>query len=397
MKRYEKQIRRYEMRYIKILLLGICILALSFGTADAGLNPADPGLAGGTATYKLGLSRICIDCHSRIPGGGAQTGTHFVVGPGDGAITRSGGGWTSLNSYGAREGREYFRLNMWMGGSSGHTGTWSKYGDSTDNTSYYTAAAIDNTGLATTDTTLANYAAREIICESCHNLVKNVAGGNNLVAPMTSGTYTADTGNATQANPWNNGTEATLCVGCHGFMYTSSDTANAATARYGDDRNSLDGALGTEKGNNHAHYVDGVKRNQNHHVMTGDRIQPSMAAAWLLWRDTSTVDTTSAGWPSGSEAITTTYTAGARGQFPMLATWDTDGGKAKPSTATDLNCVHCHSAPHSGATTLGASIIRDTNSGGSAADELERLGEGSRAWMGFSDANFCQDCHQLRP
>lgn len=369
------------MRYIQILLVAFCVLGLSLAAAEAGLNPQDPGLAGGLATYNPQLSRICQECHGTAPSSETMNGTHFVFPIGGAVNTRSGGGWTGSIG-GVRENGAYFKVSEWTA-----QGTWSRYGNTSDNTNRYTATASDNAGMGTTTAIGTVYNQYEIICESCHSLVLNVAGGNNLVAPMT-GAYAANEGTATQDNPWSNGSEATLCVGCHGFMYTTNGT-NTNNARYSDTRNQNEVAGSGLKENNHFHYVDGTQRAQNHHVMTGDVFNTTMAAAWLLWRDVTSVDPAAAG---------TVDSGSSRGQMPQLGTWTNDGGKVKASTTTNVNCVHCHAAPHTGDDTTGASILRDTNAAGTNTGGLmSRIGEDSRTWMGFADAEYCNDCHTLAP
>lgn len=370
------------MRHAKILLAALCVLGLSLATAEAGLNPADPGLAGGIATYNPNLSRICTDCHTGVPSAMAQNGTHFAYIVGSSALTRSGGGWTDGNwGTAPRTNGAYFKASKWS-----TQGTWSKFGNRTDNTSRFTAVASDNAGMGTSDTTLSNYAGYEIICESCHNMVHNVAGGNNLVAPMT-GAYTANTGATTQLTTWSDGGEATLCVGCHGFMYTSN-TANSADARYGDTRNNNEVAGSGLKLNNHRHTISGTLYANNHHVMTGDVFNTTMATAGLLWRDVLVVPADASGtFDSGS----------SRGQMPQRAPWINDGGKIKAAATTNFTCVHCHAAPHTGDVTTGASILRDTNAEGTnTGGAMARIGETGRTWMGFSDANYCNDCHRTK-
>jgi hypothetical protein len=390
------------MRHLKILVLSLGTLALGAGAVVAGMNPNDFGLAGGSAAYNTGKSRICIDCHTTVPGNNsaATRGTHFVVGS-SADDTRTGGGWTGNSKNGERRDSAYFRLAQWPVG-----GTYSKYGGhNTDNNSYFTGAT-DNiiAGLARSDASLGNYTTREIICESCHNLVLNVAGGNNLVAPMTVATYTANTGDNTQVINWQNSDEATLCVGCHGFMYSAAGgpigaPTAAIGARLADTRNNIDGGS-VLRNNNHRHYIGGVAYNQNHHMMSADTFAVATASAGLYWADTLVKDIgTTSGWAAGA-VLSTTPVANARGTMPMLAAWVNDGGKVKASAAGSLNCLHCHSAPHSGDTTMGASILRDTNAAGVntfGTPAIARLGEGStpRDWMNFNDTLYCNDCHTL--
>lgn len=379
------------MRYTKILLLGMSALALAFGTAGAGLNPQNPGI-GGTG-FNSGASRACLACHTRIPLANAPNGTHFVTSGATTSDTRSGGGWNAAAPSIIREGGQYFRIGQWANPTAGRNAPFSKYGRATDNVSLIFGAPSDNTGMATQMATAATFGGYEIICESCHNVVSNVGGGNNLVAVL-SGAYVAGGGNTTQAVPWSNSDEATICVGCHGFMYAVNATNQP---RYADTRNQGEVTAGN-RGNNHVHYIDGTLYPQNHHVMTADLINQTIAGVGLYWADTLVKDLSNAGWGATGSAVSTTYTAGTRGTMPMLATWNTDGGKVKSTNAAQINCIHCHSAPHAGDITTGASILRDTNAGGTGTGvtPISRIGDQGRTWMGFDDFAYCQDCHRLR-
>lgn len=376
------------MRHFKIALMGVCVVALSLGAAYAGVNPADPGLA-----VRNNSSNICIDCHTVAPGGGAtHYGSHFVYDPTvTGTLTNSGGGgnWNYDNA--ARDAGQYFKTTQWAESTG-----YSKYGNTADNTSV--GAGNDNAAYGSAVYLAASnsaYAGHEIICESCHNVVKNVAGGNNLLAPMTALTSAP----SVQVSPVQEANEATICVGCHGFMY-GAGTGYTATASpgtyYADARNTADVSPGGRKGNNGVHYINGAKYRQNHHVMTGDKILNADAALGLLWRDVLTV-------PSDGEETGVIDTASTRGQMPQRATWNnTDtAGKVKATTTTYLNCIQCHSAPHSGLAGTAASILRDQDAGGNATlstdrhTYIARIGENNRTWMGFNDYNYCQDCHTL--
>ncbi|GAB6063285.1 hypothetical protein [Deferrisoma palaeochoriense] len=119
--------------------------------AWAGLNPANPGLpnaqAYGTTYGNNAASALCVDCHTANPK--PNGGTHFVTHH-DGASVR-----TTQNT-------TYEKTDAWSGGAS----YLSKYAvPSPPNPS--AQSVTGQTG--------------EIICESCHNLVKNAAGGNNLL------------------------------------------------------------------------------------------------------------------------------------------------------------------------------------------------------------------------
>lgn len=377
------------MRPFRILMLVFGAFALCAGMAEAGLNPANPGLA-----VSNGSSAMCINCHTAAPGGNTHWGSHFIFNPADSPArpTNSGGGNIAGGLNAARTAGQYFKTTQWTG-STGST-SYSKYGRSADNASV--SAANDNAtygGAVFLAASNASYQGYQVICESCHNVVRNVAGGNNLVAPMTAMTAAQQT----QVAPWNATNEATLCVGCHGFMYTT-DAANAGTTNYADARNTSE--WGGGKGNNHFHRINGAQFNQNHHVMSGDTIAAAQATAGILWRDVNSL-------PSDGAAAALDVTS-ARGQMPQRAAWlNTDGSGKVKAGAANFNCVTCHSQPHSGNNETAASILRDADAGGvviadtrpAAVQHTYRIGEGAggnqRAWMGFSDVQYCNDCHTL--
>lgn len=378
------------MRPYRILILVFGAFALCAGMAQAGLNPDNPGLA-----VSNGSSAMCINCHSVAPGdSGAHWGSHFVYNPADSPArpTNSGGGSVTAGGLNAvRDAGQYFKTTRWTA-QTGST-SFSKYGRSTDNASV--SAANDNAtygGAVFLAASAAGYQGYEIICESCHNIVRNVAGGNNLVAPMTAMTATQQT----QVAPWTGSDEAPLCVGCHGFMYITDATNNTGT-NYADLRNNSEWGS-VRKENNHFHRINAIAYNQNHHVMSGDPANAALAGAGRLWRDVLSI-------PSDGAFASVDVTA-ARGQMPQRATWSTDGGKVK-NGAANFNCLHCHSQPHSGLNGTAASILRDTTAGGVAIADTRpaglqhtyRIGEGAgadqRTWMGLSDVNYCNDCHTL--
>lgn len=381
------------MRYTKIVILALAGALLIGATAveiQAALSSANPGLpsvtvagyAGGGAVARNQYSVMCVACHSRIPYSAAgANATHFVSN--DAAPTNSGGGWTATEFNRAtaeRNGGEYFHIGAWS-----TAGIYSKYGNVTGPASA-TNAAAGTVGyeLATTGVAAATLNGYDIICESCHNIVRNVAGGNNLVE--------APGDQVGAANGFQEATNSTLCVGCHGWMYDSNDAANAINVmanngHYDNAWNGVAEVAGTERSNNSSHYIGGAKIDMNHHVLTGDAIDQTLATAGLLWRDVYTI-------PPGSARADITTAVGGNSAMPQQTTWQ--DGKTKSSVATRLNCLNCHMAGHGGDSTAGASILRDTNLGGRATGSIQRIGDSPRTWWDFTDENFCMDCHQVR-
>ncbi len=134
-----------------LVWLGALIWLVPGVDCAAGLNPASPGLpdaqAYGTTYPGNRASAMCIDCHTANPKPSA--GTHFVV-----HDTGSGVRTTQDLSY--------EKLDAWSGGAA--------------HLSKYAAPSPPDAGAQSV-----TGQTGEIICESCHNLVHNADGGNNLL------------------------------------------------------------------------------------------------------------------------------------------------------------------------------------------------------------------------
>jgi predicted heme/steroid binding protein/ribosomal protein S27E len=259
-----------------------------------------------------------------------------------------------------------------------YTGGYSKYGDVTNDNSYSTGTAGNHTGVVD-NATRANYSAREIICESCHNILVNVAGGNNLLGPAPAQTAAAAEDTATP----------NLCVACHGDMYSVSaandNVGGTHQTKYNSARNLNEIAGGgARKGVNSIHTIQGGIYANNHHVTTGDTASSATVGAGITWRDTFAIDV-------AMSPVANAVRAGA--QMPMLATWI--DSKSKPTTA--VSCLNCHAGGHSGNQYTGASILRDGSALKAAAPAtgVSRLGESTRTWLDFTDVQYCNDCHTL--
>jgi hypothetical protein len=154
------------------------------GGAAGGMNPASPGLPAVDNVYQgqpaegipnNNVSAMCVSCHSPVPRDG-KTGhfvSHYSTEDGDNRTTTAAGESTKE------------RTSAWSG-----SGWASKYGN-------FNTWTSDNT------------ATGEMICESCHNLVMNVAGGNNLLESSLPGDS-----RPAQPNTLTSAT-TTLCEGCH--------------------------------------------------------------------------------------------------------------------------------------------------------------------------------------
>ena len=385
----------------RIVIIAAAASFLASGVSFAGLNPEFPMLPTAlVGTYDIANnqgSSMCVDCHSAVP----QTtgGSHFVYNFAN--DTRSSGGWSTADTnYATANARftaddgKYFQYKVT---SDWGTGRYSKYYNGTNSVIITGAAAdIGDASLATAPpmTAAADYQTTiaggtdptgyQLICESCHNILNNVAGGNNLLAPLSSN---ADWSAA-------DATEATLCVGCHGFMYSASGAAYS-DVNYGNGRNTTDGTV--RRGNAESHTINGTTYDMNHHVMIGDQINLAKISAGYAWRDV----TSFAGTAHAANAET------SDGQYPVNGAWTDLKDAVKPTTATNaINCLSCHGPGHGnqGGTLMsdissGASILLDTTISDTPASDntnaLTRIGEGVRGWMSFDDGLYCNNCHHL--
>jgi hypothetical protein len=396
-----------KMRKIAILTAAVSLVA--GGAALAGLNPEAPQLPVATYGTVSSLannagSSMCVDCHSRMP----QTtgGTHFVSA--NLSNTHSSGGWVDAknavaSARVAAEAGQYFNYTATAWASGGY----SKYYNGTRSVIPAGATGIDlgdgNPVTPVTDTDApdfytsalggANPATFELICESCHNVIVNVAGGNNLLDYPGNGDWVVQ-----------DATEADLCVGCHGFMYSATQLGSQpapsahGAGNWANARNTTDGTV--KRGNSESHNIYGVEYAMNHHVMYNDQITPALVSDGFAWRDVLTF--------SGVAYTMNADTAFPTSQYPVDGTWG--GSKVKPGTpANGINCLNCHAMGHGAQggvqvspASTGASILADTTADASIAGDsttgdiqINRLGEGGRTWMGFNDNFYCNNCHHI--
>lgn len=396
-----------KMRFsVGLMLFGLLLLGGATVYAAMGVNPASPGLATGEypaigsysakAISNNQFSTMCVDCHSRQPLRGPANdntgGSHFVSKHPDATgadLTNSGGGFGTAGTdsqAGPRDGGQYFKTSTW-GAFSGGASVFSKYGDPTNDRSVsWDNVNTNHTSLQ--NTTASSYASQEIICESCHNIINNAAGGNNLVTTP-----------ATQS------TALSMCNGCHGDMYdadaasagapSSPAGANATVnaTKYADTRNDSEVA-GGKRGVNTIHVVRGVQRDMNHHVTTGDVVNATIVTAMQTWRDVETISADAILNPVSGVAGET------RGQMPQRGTWDPDDawtGRKVKSGAT-ISCLMCHTPGHGGNTFTAGSILRDRSplKASAPADNTARLSDAGRGIWDFNDTRYCNDCHTLK-
>lgn len=238
----------------------------------AGMNPATLGLPVVDNVYGLpgsvplnGASAMCIACHSAVPVAGK--GSHFVR-------NHTGGTSRTTNGQAAKE-----RLDPWTS-----TAIRSKYGN-------FSATVTSVTG-----------SNGEMICESCHNIINNAAGGNNLVEHS----FPWDLRPNQPATLSSNST--TLCEGCH------------VTASL-----------------------------PNHHPMTGD-----ITSNGLVLNNTDPNDPFTRVYVDNALNPNGTLT-----NLPVGSTSETFYGSVASGTPQNrLNCLSCHGNGHTGFTGTGARILR---------------------------------------
>ncbi|GAB6063284.1 hypothetical protein [Deferrisoma palaeochoriense] len=354
--------------------------ALWAAAAGAAINPADPGLAKADAYGEKGIpnngaSALCVECHTENPTPGK--GTHFVLNALTGTLrrTNSGGGWPDA-MWGVRDAGEFFKITPWLEEDWGNGGS-SKYGDADtwESVVYTGGEAVIAAEACRSETNPAAMGALELICESCHNLRVNIEGRYNLLAKVTSSPVPDDTVE---------GGHAPLCVGCHGFLYQDDGgEANSLHSNWNDPRN-WSHVAGRRRGNNERHYIRGIAKPRNHHVMTGDVIDFPLAEAGLLVRDVDVLSPNMVSKPIRTDSRKGTMPIREVPLPPIVL----------PSDPYNLHCVTCHAPGHGGDPSMGAAILRGENLGGKDRGlGIDRIFDG-KEWGRYADVKFCGSCHE---
>lgn len=332
----------------KVLASGLGVLALGVGIAFAGINPGNVGLptvlpaSMGLDGYANTISPIdnnkgsamCVDCHGRNPSrhvtGAVNTriGSHWVTK--SFLDTGSSGGYPGDGGKASTNGR-YLHRGPWSRTTADNnissTLGLSKYGLISGTT--VQPNLVPPTATSTVDNTY------QIICESCHNIVRNV-GDNKLLA-------------VAGAN-WDNGTTnfyygAVLCVGCHGDM---SDGIN-----------------------NEAPYFAAAGNPQDHHV---NDITQGLATEFYRGTGASnrTMNIIDNAFYTAARmwAVQPGMLSGLARSYAFTPAQD-PGIKAAPITVTNglavgasgtLHCNNCH-RPHNAVSSTGSLIIQAGRSG----------------------------------
>lgn len=421
-----------------------CALALAAAPALAAINPSSPGLPqnwsmeAGTGYFsangqgygtQTGLngnpsSAMCVECHSVNPsphvlapaerssyypfdfttnqlvdprGTNGQNfwGTHAVMNVlATGAtdpwgVTNSGGGFSGGFGTQPRDNGEYMRKDAWD--TDGQTG----FGESKYNVG--TTALQDDIA-----SNITSWADADMICESCHNILVNVANPNYNTTNIVNKLLLAE---------YDDNTDDTLCVGCHG-----AGTGNAG-ATYAD----------FHANDNLANFDKSARK--RHHVLTGDTLSstnydPDNNPATndsIMWAP-SFSDKLDASWCSTPYAAITpgiTLADGTTVKFRGACNVSGVGTRSSSNTAGDIvnvdantiNCSNCH-RPHNAMTQSGAFIFRTGNGGdypgqaGTSGTTLNTsdMDYGIRRQSDVGDwtttkiygeyQNLCDGCHQ---
>jgi hypothetical protein len=359
--------------------------ATLLGSANGGYNTTDTAVPGAFGSI------MCVTCHTRNPakrtayntanGNAPYQGSHFVtLNFGD---TSKGGGYT--DAVAPRDRASRTGTAIYMAASTATGFNWAgvpKYGIGS-------VASIDN---ATQDPGIAN---AQMICESCHNIVKNIGpakllatgfanGGDNAAYTMPGTTTLAGIGGGV-------GTQTpTLCIGCHGNMSAGVSAEWQLHPLLG----------GTWSGTHHHRNTPGTTggyfgagtQTATMNMASMDRAYyPAAGAAGSLqmWG--------AAYGELGAAARALTYVSTVNKKMQNAALTAAQG-QIRVGAATQVLCTNCHRA-HNAATTAGGTILMATETTtvmGSATSTNATSGMGvlGRANHIVNTNPLCLACHQ---
>ncbi len=347
-----------------IVLIALTALAVTPFAAQAGINPVTAGLpvvnlteATGTGTDNTYYIRtdttvpgkeasvMCVLCHTRNPStltlyrgtnGYGLTGSHWVTS--NFADTSPGGGYSDGSGTKIRPGtlpgsdRTYFADNT-SGGMTTSNGWYGlpRYG-------------YIGTGGPTSTTNRSTGTA--IICESCHNIVRNIGPAKLLATGFANGG--AAQSNLLPGVPLSTPNTPLLCIGCHGDMDggvnmewqlhpNSTGVAWAGTHHH---RNTPGTAVffGGGAGNRNPVADAGMYR-----MDPADYNRTIGSGSYQMW---------AAGPGQLNAARDLSWTANAARIKPLAGN---DNGQIGPRGST-LMCTNCHRA-HNAVSSAGATIL----------------------------------------
>ena len=358
------------MNKTAIAILAVFALAAAAltGVAVAGINPVNFGLpnvqlaTGDNNFYNLGVvvpgaqaSVMCVACHSRNPGardayrttnGYGYMGSHFVTQFFN--DTSKGGGYSDGSGAKVRSTRSATTTYMADNNSnnlnvaSGWYGL-PKYG-------WLNGTIPDNT---TTPRTATN---PQMICESCHNIVRNIGPAKLLAYGMSNGTATSGaTGAAKGAQV------PVLCIGCHGDM----DASLNAEWQLHPLQPSGETWVGTQHHRNTAGTTPPTYFGAGVDIATSTHDMAQVNAAYYGTAPNSG-QTINGGsnqmWAAGKGQLGTTaypdhaLAFNASGNTRMRMTTASDNNQIQINAVTQLLCTNCHRA-HNADSSAGATIL----------------------------------------
>jgi len=403
---------------IAILAVFAFAAAALTGVAIAGINPVNFGLplvnlaTGDNNFYNLTVANVpgqqasvmCVACHSRNPGsrdlyrttnGFGYMGSHFVTQFFSANETSKGGGYSDGSGVKARGSRSAAASAIYMADNTSGNLTvgngWygvPKYG--------VNAGVPDNTYAPRTATN------PQMICESCHNIVRNIGPAKLLAYGMANGTTTSGTAGSAKGSQ-----VPVLCIGCHGDM----NAAINAEWQLHPIQPSGETWVGT----------------QHHRNTAGTTPPPYLGSASpATTNDMAQVLAADYGVPPLSGQVinggSNQMWAAGRGQlgtaaYPdhalnFAATGNTrmkpmaDNNQIQPNAATQLLCTNCHRA-HNADSSAGATILMrgsDTataigtgtvaSSVATAYYGLNRMNDKGGRGAAFNSTNpLCLACH----
>lgn len=351
-------------RTIAILAVVTLSLAALVGVAAAGINPASYGLppvtfTSGAATdnlfYNVAVtvpgkqaSAMCVKCHTRNPSHRTQyratagidyVGSHFVTRTF--TDTNPGGGYPDSDK-GVRSAPIYMADNTAGALGANFVGV-PKYG-----------ALVGGVPDNTINRAIGTYpgTSAQIICESCHNIIRNIGPAKLIAQGFANGAATSGAGINTKGT-----TDPHLCIGCHGRMDSG---VNAEWKLH------PDAAGSTWVGTQHHRNTSATSV----YAGSGTPLNPAdmgtMAAAY--YTPVQQMWAVGPGSLTGSRALNYTSAPPPLGRISPM----NDNNQIMPSTGR-LVCTNCHRA-HNADSSAGATILMR---GSMAPIASNRIGTGT--------------------
>ena len=348
-------------------------LAVLTGVAVAGINPVTYGLppvdltASDNSFYSMTVAAVpgrqgsvmCVACHTRNPSAriaytppttGAKVdymGSHWVTRTF--ADTSKGGGYSDGSTTPAiklRANRSAAGTAIYMADNTSGAITGNVVGDvptrwfGRPKYGVLTGGVPDNTFDPRTGT------GQQMVCESCHNIVRNIGPAKLLATGFANGATTSSGAKGTQVS--------VLCVGCHGNMNADLNAEwqlhplTAGTWGGTQHHRNTSGATPLYLGSATPIAVgthDMGAMNVAYYGTGGVGGQTIAAAQYQMWA-------AGAGTLGATRAIN--YTTNTERMKTMA-----DNNQIQPS-ASSLTCTNCHRAHNADGTAAGTILMRGT-------------------------------------